>query len=46
MIRFFRLGEEEGSPNSSLKISLFVFLIVLIVGSFFLQMSMGICPVP
>ena len=39
-------GESENSSQSSFKLTLFIVLIVLIVGSFFLQMSMGICPVP
>lgn len=46
MIRFFRMQRDEDSSNSYLKISLYAFVVILIVGSFFLQMSLGICPVP
>lgn len=44
-MKFFRIQNEEAS-DSSLKYVLFSFVILLIVGSFFLQLSMGLCPVP
>ena len=47
MIRFFRLQNNSGeSSSSTLKVWLFVILLILIIGSFFLQMSLGLCPVP
>lgn len=36
----------DASSGFSLKLTFFVVVILLIVGSFFLQMSLGICPVP
>lgn len=46
MIRFLRLNNDEQSSGSSLKVWLFAILLIFIIGSFFLQMSLGICPVP
>ncbi len=44
-MKFFRIQDEEAS-HSSIKIVLFTFVVILIVGSFFVQLSMGLCPVP
>jgi len=46
MIQFFRPNPGSDSESSSLKYLLMGILIVLIVGSFLLQMSLGLCPVP
>jgi len=44
MIRFFR--QQHDGSGSWTSYVVFGVLVVLIVGGFFLQMSMGICPVP
>jgi hypothetical protein len=44
-MKIFRPKPEESS-GFSLKITFLAILILLIVFSFFLQMSLGICPVP
>ncbi|WP_171032897.1 hypothetical protein [Fodinibius saliphilus] len=46
MIRFFSMDTQDESNNSPVKTVIFTLLMILIIGSFFLQMSMGICPVP
>lgn len=46
MIRFFRIEPEEDSEGSSFKYFFLAIIVVLVVGAFFLQLSMGICPVP
>ncbi|MCW9708724.1 hypothetical protein [Fodinibius salsisoli] len=38
--------DKDGFSLFSPKMMLFIFVTSLIIGSFFVQMSMGICPVP
>jgi len=46
MIRFFRIQEQDDSGSPSFKFWVFAVLIIVIVVSFFLQMALGLCPVP
>lgn len=44
-MKFFRIHTDEGRP-SIWKLTVLAILVLLVVGSFFLQISLGVCPVP
>jgi len=44
-MKFFRIHTDDGPP-SFWKAAVLAILILLVVGSFFLQITLGVCPVP
>ena len=44
-MKFFRIHTDEDGP-STWKLAVVAILVLLVVGSFFLQISLGVCPVP
>ncbi len=44
-MKFFRPQNNDNTFSTS-KVALFLFVAALIIGSFFLQIGMGLCPVP
>ncbi|HEX6983416.1 MAG TPA: hypothetical protein VF181_11720 [Balneolaceae bacterium] len=45
MMKLFRM-ESDNQTASPLRAIFFIVIVLLVIGSFFLQMSLGHCPVP